>query len=741
MLKLSKYIAKFYKAILVVICLLFIQSQSELSLPDYMSDIVTTGIQAGGFERAIPDVVSVDTFTNLLLFVDESNREFVESSYSLVEAGTGDQDLLSDFPYSVSNDVYVINELTQQQDDLLKDSLIRSMLVTIMFDSMDTSSDEYMEMMSQLPEGMTYYQALSMMPDKVLEILSEVDVQIETMGETTTEMAAASAVKNEYVALGVDIDQVQFDYILNIGVLMLVVTLVACAASMSVCLLASRIGAGLAMNLRKAVFEKVESFSNEEFNNFSTASLITRTTNDITQVQQVMVMILRIVCFAPMMGFGALIKAVNNSPSITWIIGLVLVVLFCVIGIIFSIVLPKFKIIQTLIDKLNLTTRENLSGMLVIRAFSNERYNEERFDHASRDLTNVNLFVNKAMSTLMPIMSFVMYGVTLLIVWYGSKQIDLGYLDIGSMMAFMQYTMQIIMAFLMMSMISIQLPRATVAAGRIMEVLNTTPKINDPVCPVVFDEDKIGYLEFKDVSFKYPGAQESVLENINFTVKPGETTAIIGSTGSGKSTLINLIPRFYEVTSGSVTFNGVDVREVKQHDLRERIGLVPQVGLLFSGTIKSNIGYGVDHISQEDLEHFADVAQATDFISKKEDGFDSDIAQGGSNVSGGQKQRISIARALAKKPDLFIFDDSFSALDFKTDAVLRGRLNDMIVETKQTVLIVGQRIASIMNANQIIVLDEGKMVGIGTHDELMKSCKVYQEIAFSQLSKEELANG
>lgn len=741
MYRLIKYIAKFWKAILFVVCLLFVQSQSELSLPDYMSDIISVGIQANGFDTSVSEVVSNDTFENLLVFIDDSDLDFVKSSYTFVASNKGDDALLSKFPESSKLDVYQLNNLSNSDFDKLEEIMTRSMLVVNMINTMDTSSDEYLQLVSALPEGVSIFEALSLNEQQVASILSDVDIQIELMGSSTSLIASAQGVMNEYLLLGVDVDQVQFDYILNIGLKMLGIALLASVASMTVALLASRVGAGLAKDLRKDVFEKVEGFSNEEFNNFSTASLITRTTNDITQVQTVMVMALRVVIFSPMMGFGALIRVVSSSPSMAWIICLVLVVMFCIIAVTFTIVLPKFKVIQSLIDRLNLTTRENLTGMLVIRAFSNEKYNEERFDKASFDLTKVNLFVNKAMSTIMPLMSFVMYAVTLLIVWYGGKQIDIGQLNIGQMMAFIQYMMQIIMSFLMISMISIQIPRASVAAGRIADVLETVPTITDSNSPVKFKEDRAGLLEFKNVSFKYPGANEPILDNINFVIEPGKTTAIIGSTGSGKSTLINLIPRFYEVTSGSVSLGGVDVRNVKQTALRKKIGLVPQVGLLFSGTIKSNIGYGVDDISDEDLLKFADIAQATDFISRKEDGFDGEISQGGSNVSGGQKQRLSIARALAKQPDLLIFDDSFSALDFKTDAILRGKLNEMIKETKQSVLIVGQRIASIMNADQIIVLDEGKMVGIGTHDELIKSCNVYQEIAFSQLSKEELANG
>ena len=521
---------------------------------------------------------------------------------------------------------------------------------------------------------------------------------------------------------------------------MLGIALVGTVCAVACGFLASRVGAGVARLLRGDVFKKVESFSNEEFNKFSTASLITRTTNDITQVQMVVIMFIRIVCFAPMMGIGALIKAFQNTPSMTWIIGLVLVVIFLLIGITFVIVMPKFKIVQSLIDKLNLTMRENLSGMLVIRAFGNEEHSEKRFEKANSDLTKVNLFVNRTMASMMPIMMFIFNVVSLLIVYYGAKQIDLGNIAIGQMMAFMQYAMQIIMSFLMIAMIAIMLPRASVAADRVYEVLSMEPKIIDPQEPKSFDDSKRGLVEFKNVTFKYPGAHEAVLENISFTAKPGQTTAFIGSTGSGKSTLINLIPRFYEVSEGKIEVDGVDIRDVKQHDLREKIGLVPQKGLLFSGTIRSNLTYGAPEATDEQLEEVIKIAQAKEFIDHKEERLDSEISQGGTNVSGGQKQRLAIARAIAKNPEIFIFDDSFSALDFKTDAKLRRELNEMIKKTKNTVLIVGQRIASIMSADQIIVLDEGKIVGKGKHSELMENCKVYQEIAYSQLSKEELGH-
>lgn len=741
MLKLKRYFKKFWAPILLCVGLLFLQSQSELALPDYMSDIVSVGIQAGGFDSAVSDVLSEETYDYLFVLMNKKDQQEFINAYELVKAKDVDDDILDKFPKAEGQNIYKLKDLSDDKLEVIEKIMTKPMLMVTSIDGMDKNSKEYQEQFGQLPQGMTPYDLLEMMDDSAKEeMFSSVDVQMETMGESTLKIASGNGVKAEYQKLGCDIDKVQNDYILFAGLKMLGIALAGTVCAIACGFLASKIGAGVSRVLRSDVFKKVESFSNEEFNKFSTASLITRTTNDITQVQMVVIMFIRIVCFAPMMGIGALIKAFNNTPSMTWIIGLVLLVIFCLIGVTFTIVMPKFKIVQSLIDRLNLTMREKLSGMLVIRAFGNEKHSQKRFEKANSDLTDVNLFVNRTMASLMPIMMFIFNVVTLLIVYYGAKQIDLGNIAIGQMMAFMQYAMQIIMSFLMIAMISIMLPRASVAADRIYEVISMEPKIVDPEQPKEFIESKKGLVEFKNVTFKYPGANEAVLENITFSAKPGETTAFIGSTGSGKSTLINLIPRFYEVSEGSICVDGVDIRDVNQHDLREKIGLVPQKGLLFSGTIKSNLTYGAPDSTDEELEEVIRVAQAKEFIDQKEDRLDSEISQGGTNVSGGQKQRLAIARAIAKRPEIFIFDDSFSALDFKTDAKLRQELDKMIKKTKNTVLIVGQRIASIMGAEQIIVLDEGKIVGKGTHEELMKNCDVYQEIAYSQLSKEELGH-
>lgn len=739
MIKLRKFAYKFWLPILLCIGCVFVQSQSELALPDYMSQIVSNGIQAGGFDSPVADVFSEETFQHLLVFADDDQKSVIESSYTFTKQEDLKSNIKEEFPKL--KDAYVLNDLSKEEKDKLESALIKPTLMVTSIDSMDKDSKEYQERFGKLPDGVDVYQVFEMMDDNTKkEMTKQIDSQMEAMGESTMLIAGGNGVKAEYKALGANVDSIQTRYILTAGLKMLGIALLGSIAAMLSAFLSSRVGAGVARNLRKAVFEKVENFSNNEFDKFSTASLITRTTNDITQVQMLMIMLLRIVLFAPMMGFGALYKAITHSTSMTWIIMLILVVIACVLFVLIKVVMPKFKIIQSLIDRLNLTMRENLSGVLVIRAFGNEKHSEERFDKANDDLTKVNLFVNRAMGVLMPIMMFIMNIATVLVVWVGSQQLDLGNIAIGDMMAFIQYAMNIIMSFLFIAMIFIMIPRASVAAGRVYEVLSTDLSIKDPETVKEFEADKRGLVEFKDVTFKYPGAHEAVLSHIDFTAQPGKTTAFIGSTGSGKSTLINLIPRFYDVTEGQIIIDGVDVRDVKQHDLRERIGVVPQKGVLFSGTIRSNLQYGAHDATDEELSEVIRIAQAKEFVDDKPKGLDEDISQGGTNVSGGQKQRLAIARAIAKNPEILIFDDSFSALDFKTDAVLRRELSHLTEKTKNTVLIVGQRIASIMDADQIIVLDKGKIVGKGTHKELMKSCEVYQEIAYSQLSKEELAD-
>lgn len=735
MIKLRRYLKPFIVSILIVIGLLYVQAQTELALPDYMSKIITNGIQAGGFEDAVMDVCSKDTYDLMKVFMSEEDQKTLDEHYTLVESQNIDEATLKKYPDAKDKDIYVLND--KADHTALNHIMVKPLLLATGIQT----SEQAEQMLSQLPEGVTIAQAIEMMPkEQLAEMTDGIDEKFDTLGESSMTIAASNGVKMEYKTLGRDTDAVQNNYILKIGGMMLGIALLGSAAAITVGYFSSRIGAGVSRKLRQDVFNKVQHFSTTEFNKFSTASLITRTTNDIQQIQMVVVMCLRVIVYSPIIGFGALIKVLNSANSMAWIIGVVLVILFGVIITTFMIVLPKFTIVQKLVDKLNLVMRENLSGMLVIRAFGNEKHAEERFDEANKNTWKVNLFVNRVMNTVMPIMMLVMNCVSLAIVWFGAKQIDLGTLAIGDMMAFMQYSMQIIMSFVMISMIMIMIPRAAVAAKRVNEVLEMEPSIEDPKEPKHFDENKKGYVEFKNVSFSYPDAAEHVLSNISFTAKPGETTAFIGSTGSGKSTLIQLVPRFYDVTEGEVLIDGINVKDVTQHDLREKIGLVPQTGVLFSGTIGSNIRYGNPDATDEELDVISGIAQATEFISSKEEKYETPIAQGGTNVSGGQKQRLSIARAIAKNPEIYIFDDSFSALDFKTDAALRKALNELCQETKSTVLLVGQRISSIMQADQIVVLDEGKIAGIGTHDELMKNCSVYQEIALSQLSKEELGN-
>jgi len=591
---------------------------------------------------------------------------------------------------------------------------------------------------SSLPPGTDLFMLLSRMPAaQRAQMAALMQERFAALGDSMVTQAAIQAVKAEYAALGVDAEALQTAYILRVGGQMLLLTLLAVACTIAVGFLAARVSAGLARDLRRAVFERVEGFSGAEFDQFSTASLITRTTNDVTQVQMVTMMIVRMVIYAPIMGVGGVIRAMTKGPSMAWLIAVAVGILLSLIGVVFSIAVPKFKLIQQLVDRLNLVAREHLSGMMVIRAFNRQDFEEARFDKANRDLTATSLFINRVMVIMMPLIMFIMNALSLAIIWVGAHQVAQATMQVGDMMAFLQYAMQIVMSFLMLTMMFIMLPRAAVSADRIADVLETAPSIHDPAAPQPFPAPFRGQVEFRDVGFRYPGAEENVLCGITFTAQPGQTTAIIGSTGSGKSTVVNLIPRFYDVTEGAILIDGVDIRQVTQHDLRDKIGYIPQRGVLFSGTIESNLRYAADDASAETLTWAADIAQASEFIAARPEGLDAEIAQGGGNVSGGQKQRLAIARALVKKPPIFIFDDSFSALDFKTDAALRRALKQHTGDS--TLLIVTQRVATVKNAEQIIVLEEGRMVGRGTHRELMATCKTYQEIALSQLSMEELA--
>lgn len=747
MKKLLKYLRPFAGAIIVAIMLLFVQAISDLSLPSYMSNIVNIGIQQKGIEDAVPKAIKSSELNKLLLFTNSDDKKVVEDNYKLIrkkELSNDDYEkYIKQYPELANEDIYVLDTKSKDVKRKLNEILGRPMLITSLFESGDATKvmGDSGNVMAA-PEGvdmanMDPFMMLSNMPEEqVLEIIKGINEKLDEMPESMVTQSAVTYVREQYKELGIDIDKVQTNYLFMAGAKMLGVALIGTIAAVIVTFIAARIAAALGRNLRKDVFNKVVGFSNAEFDRFSTASLITRTTNDIQQIMMLIVMGLRIVFYAPILGIGGIVKVVKSGAGMGWVIVVAVVSILSLVAVLFVFAIPKFKMVQKLVDKLNLVTRESLTGMLVIRAFSTEKYEEEKFERANMNLTKTNLFVNRAMSMMMPLMMFIMNGVTLLIVWVGSHRVDSGVMQVGDMMAFMQYVMQIIMAFLMISMVSVILPRALVSAGRVSEVLNTDIAIKDIENPVSFKVEEKGEIEFKNVSFKYPGADEYILKDINFKTKSGETTAFIGSTGSGKSTLINLIPRFYDVTSGEILIDGENIKNVSLHDLREKIGFVPQKGMLFSGTIESNLKYGGEHISDEYMHKAAEIAQATEFISSKESGFNTEISQGGTNVSGGQKQRLAIARALAKNSEIFIFDDSFSALDFKTDAKLRKAINEELSDS--TLLIVAQRISTIMNADQILVLDEGKVVGKGTHKELMENCEVYRQIALSQLSKEEL---
>ncbi|MEA1883910.1 MAG: ABC transporter ATP-binding protein [Thermotogota bacterium] len=741
MLKLIGYLKPYTVFILVAIALLFVQALSELALPDYMSRIVNVGIQQAGIEDALPQAISQETFDHVSLFMSRENKEAILGYYELITKDSSNyQDYLKSYPALETEPVYVLVNDDIGKNEELKLTFGKALMAYSGIKSGGALGNENFAPPSgfTIPEGADPFKMMQLIPESVrLQMLTEMDKMVDVLGESMIKQSSVLVVKEEYQKLGMDTDRIQSRYVFRTGLMMVLMALLSTAATILVAFIASKIAAAVARNLRKDVFTKIENFSNVEFAKFSTASLITRTTNDITQIQLVIVMIIRMVFYAPIMGVGGVIRALEKSVSMSWIIGLAVIILLGMIGIVFAIALPKFKKIQKLIDRLNLVTRENLSGLMVVRAFNTQKFEEKRFREANEDVTKTNLFVNRVMVSMMPIMMLVMNGIVLLIVWVGAKQIAESSLQVGDMMAYIQYAMQIIISFLMLTMIFIFIPRASVSANRVHEVLKVDPEITDPDNPKQFPKDFKGEVEFRNVCYRFPGAEENILNHISFTAKPGETTAIIGSTGSGKSTLLNMIPRFYDVCDGQVLLDGVDIRAVKQHDLRDHIGYVPQKGVLFSGTIESNLKYADDDATLEEIKKAAEIAQATEFIETKEEKYQTPISQGGINVSGGQKQRLSIARALLKRPEIFLFDDSFSALDFKTDAALRRKLKQETGDS--TLIIVGQRIATIKNAEQILVLDEGKLVGKGRHDELMKSCQTYQEIARSQLSEEELS--
>ncbi|WP_394903181.1 ABC transporter ATP-binding protein [Clostridium butyricum] len=744
-----KYLKRFTGIILLIIVLLIIQALTDLALPQYTSDIVDIGIQQNGIKEIAPKVIRESELNKLILFMDDEDKNYVDDNYTLiVKENLPEIDYekyLKVYPELKNTPLYKENLINDRESQERLDEIFTKPITIVENIENNREMSEGLEkvIVENMPEGMVgdnmnVFQLLGILPKDVRDnIVEKINGNFNNMPQTLLSQAGISYVKNEYKAVGIDTDKEQINYIFNSGIKMIGLALIGGISIVLVSFFASRVAASLAKILRKDVFEKVLSFSNVEFDKFSTASLITRTTNDIVQIQTFVVMMLRMIFYAPILGCGGIIKVLGTNKSMTWIIAVAVGTILIVISILFGLAMPRFKRIQTLIDKVNQIAREILTGLPVIRAFTTEKHEENRFDDANKDLTKTNLFVSRIMTCMMPSMMLIMNAISVLIVWIGAGQINDGNMQVGDLMAFIQYTMQIVMSFLMISMVSMILPRALVSAKRIEEVLKTELTIIDPSSSQNINVSKKGYVEYQNVYFKYPDGEE-VLSDISFTAKPGKVTAIIGSTGSGKSTLVNLLPRFFDVTSGKILIDGVDVRNLTQHELREKIGFVPQKGVLFSGTIKSNIKYGKKNAKDSEMKRAAKIAQASQFIESKDEAYDTEISQGGTNVSGGQKQRISIARAVIKNPEILVFDDSFSALDYKTDVALRRALRE---ETKNTTkILVAQRISTVLDAYEILVLDKGKIVGRGTHKDLMENCDTYRQIAFSQLSKEELAN-
>ncbi|PGZ91185.1 MULTISPECIES: ABC transporter ATP-binding protein [unclassified Bacillus (in: firmicutes)] len=744
MIKLAKYLKAFSTSIILAILFLFGQAMCDLNLPNYMSEIVNNGIQQNGILHVAPDAISQKGMKLMTTFMTDKEKEIIFKNYDLKSANDKNskgKKYISIYK-KADQSIYVKKKLNKNVEKQLDQSFGASTWTLFNIIQEEATGKVSHAQTSSKPSSnkinLAKLYELQPMFDKLPKnsILNAHNKAISS-DKTLLTQSGIMMTKAFYTELGVNLHKLGSLYIIKIGFIMIAIALLGGIATVLVSFLSSRIASGVARNLRKDVFKKIESFSNNEFDKFSTASLITRCTNDVMQIQTLLMMGIRMLCYAPIMGIGGIIMAINKSASMSWIIALAVIVLLSLIMVIMTVAIPKFKLIQKLIDKLNLVSRENLTGLMVIRAFGNASHEKTRFQEVNSELTKTNLFVNRIMTIMMPSMMLIMNGSSLLIIWVGAHQIAKSNMQVGDMIAFMQYAMQIITAFLMISIMFILVPRAAVSAARISEVLSTNVSIIDPALHKNFEAVKKGFIEFKNVCFRYEGAENDVLNNISFVAKPGQTTAIIGPTGSGKSTIANLILRFYDVTKGEVLVDGVDLREVKQKDLRTKIGYVPQKGLLLTGTIASNLKYGNKNISDEEMERVAQIAQASEFISQKEGDFNAEISQGGDNVSGGQKQRISIARALARKPEILIFDDSFSALDFKTDFTLRKALNEEIEST--TMIIIAQRVNTIMNAEHIVVLDNGRIVGQGTHKELLKNCPEYLEIASSQLSKEELA--
>ncbi len=747
MLKVLKNLKESWLSVVIIVLLLGLQATADLALPDYTSKIVNVGIQQGGIENSCPEVIRKTTMQNILVFTAEDSS--ILEGYDLLSKNNLEQKeydkYLKKYPAIENEELYVIKDLSKEQEEALSTKMAKPFMILENLKNKETAEMIRQSILSKMPEQLkeqykdiVLIDLIKLIPSSNMEqMLGQSTSMIEQMPESIIEQSAVQAIKEEYKQIGIDTDSYQNRYIVLAGLQMLGVAFASMATGITIMLLSSRMAARLGKTLRDKIFKKVLGFSTSEFKEFSTASLITRSTNDIQQIQMLISLLFRVVIYAPIIGIGGFFKVLTTSDNaMTWIIAVAIVSILLIVLILFAVAMPKFKKLQELIDKLNLVAREMLTGIPVIRAFHTEEKEEKRFSDANTNLMKTYKFVNNAMNLMMPILMLVMNCISLLTIWVGGHNVDNGTMQVGDIMAFLQYTMQIVMAFLMISMISIMLPRAGVSAKRINEVLEKENSIKDPKEPKHLESSKKGIVEFKNVTFRYPDADEDLLTDISFTAEPGKTTAIIGSTGSGKSTVVNLIPRFYDVTGGEILVDGVNVKDVTQKELRDVIGFVPQKGMLFSGTIESNIKYSDENMSDDQMKLAAEIAQASDFIENKEDKYSSAISQGGSNVSGGQKQRLSIARAVAKDPEIFVFDDSFSALDYKTDAKLRAALEEKT--QNKTVIIVAQRINTILHADQIIVLDNGKVVGIGTHEELMKNCEVYKQIALSQLSKEEL---
>lgn len=725
MLKAFRYLKPYWISVVAVIVLVFAQVQAQLALPDHMSKIITYGIQYGGITESIPSAMSEETYNHLQVFMDEESKTILEDNY--VQISQGDTSYTKKYPLVEKEDIYVLKD---HPDSSLKDTIKKPLLMTSLLENEEILKSFKLDSSSQL------YQALALQPQLKEQIVNQFDAMLSKYTDANLTAAQTLAVKKVYQDLQMDTAAIQNRYIMQEGFWMLAISLLATISAIGSAYLSSRTATAASRDLRRDVFAKVETFSSAEFSRFSTASLITRTTNDVQQVQTILTMFLRIVLFAPFMGFTSLFKVIHYSSLVSLLAWSVAGLITLMIAI-FSFTMPKFKKSQELVDQLNRVSREQLEGMLVIRAFDNEKYEEQRFKKVNDNITKLNLFLNRVMGLPMPIMTFALSALSVGIIWIGTNQVDAGTMQIGDMMAFLQYATEILMSFMIIAMIFIMVPRSSVSANRIFEILETEPTIHDPVEPKHLPKENAP-ITFDHVSFKYANAEENVLEDIHFTANPEETVAFIGSTGSGKTTLVNLLPRFFDITEGTIRFGDIDIRDVSQKELRDRIGYVPQKGILFSGTIASNLRYADESLSDEKMEEALSVSQAKEFVDRIPNGVNEPIAQGGTNVSGGQKQRLSIARALAKDAQVYIFDDTFSALDYATDAKLRAALAELITKKHATVFIVAQRISSIMHADKIIVLDQGKMAGIGTHEELLKSCEVYQEIAHSQLSREEL---